>query len=166
MNTANLKRTEVVLHPDRKRVLLRPFLLSNAPPGAMPGAPLERALRICASITALPESEVRALWKQVKAEFGERHTKTQRFLLSRFEQVRPLLKAAQRFSEERALLLGAYFTHEFSLEAAALFNPSMVPHPDQSDLAPGSLRFVLSLRATGEGHISSVTFRTGTLDAE
>jgi len=61
------------------------------------------------------------------------------------------------------LLLGAYFTHEYSLEAAALFNPSIVPHPDQSELAPGALRFILSLRATGEGHISSITFRTGFL---
>ncbi len=64
------------------------------------------------------------------------------------------------------MLLGAYFSHEYSLEAAALFNPSIVPHPDQSDLPPGSLRFILSLRATGEGHISSITFRTGYLDAD
>jgi len=63
-------------------------------------------------------------------------------------------------------LLGAYFSHEYSLEAAALFNPSIVPHPDQSDLPPDTLRFVLSLRATGEGHISSITFRTGFLDAK
>jgi len=63
-------------------------------------------------------------------------------------------------------LIGAYFTHEYSFEAAALFNPSIVPHPDQSDLPDGSLRFVLSLRATGEGHISSITFRTGILDAK
>jgi predicted GH43/DUF377 family glycosyl hydrolase len=71
----------------------------------------------------------------------------------------------QKLSAERELLLGGYFTHEFSLEAAALFNPSIVPHPDQSDLPPGSLRFILSLRATAEGHISSITFRTGLLDA-
>src|SRR5207248_645816 len=58
------------------------------------------------------------------------------------------------------------FTNEYALEAAALFNPSIVPHPDQSNLPPGSLRFILSLRATGEGHISSVTFRTGFVDAE
>ena len=166
MKTANLKRTQVVLHPDRRRVLLRPFLLGNDSPGAAPATAAERALRICANVTALPESEVRALWNQVKAEFGERHAKTQRFLLSRFELVRPLLNGAPNFSEERALLLGAYFSHEYSLEAAALFNPSIVPHPDQSELAPGSLRFVLSLRATGEGHISSITFRTGTLDSE
>jgi len=63
-------------------------------------------------------------------------------------------------------LLGAYFSHEYSLEAAALFNPSIVPHPDQSDLPEGSLRFVLSLRATGEGHISSIVFRTGIIDKD
>ncbi|NLH75349.1 MAG: hypothetical protein GX456_20075 [Verrucomicrobia bacterium] len=66
-------------------------------------------------------------------------------------------------SQERQLLLGAYFTHEYSLEAPALFNPSIVLHPDQTDLEPGSLRFVLSLRPTGEGHISSITFRTGVI---
>jgi predicted GH43/DUF377 family glycosyl hydrolase len=64
------------------------------------------------------------------------------------------------------MLIGAYFTHEYSLESAALFNPSIVPHPDQSGVAPGALRFILSLRATGEGHISSITFRTGTVSAE
>ncbi len=60
----------------------------------------------------------------------------------------------------------AYFTHEYSIESAALFNPSIVPHPDQSGLAEGGLRFILSLRATGEGHISSVTFRTGSISAQ
>lgn len=166
MNTANLKRTQVVLHPDRRRVLLRPFLLSNDSPGTAPATAVERARRICANVTALPEDEVRALWEQVQAEFGGRHAKTEQFLLNRFELVRPLLNGAPSFSEERALLLGAYFSHEYSLEAAALFNPSMVLHPDQSGLPPGSVRFVLSLRATGEGHISSITFRTGTLDSE
>ena len=66
----------------------------------------------------------------------------------------------------RRLLIGAYFTHEYSVEAAALFNPSIVPAPDQSGLARGSLRFVMSLRAVGEGHLSSIEFRTGVLDAD
>ena len=144
-----------MLHPDRTRVLLRPFLLPNDP----------RAVRICGEVMALPESEVHTLWEEVKAEFGERHAKTDAFLQRRFEQVRPCLRPGQKLSKERQLLLGAYFSHEYSLEAAALFNPSMVPHPDQSELPPGSLRFILSLRATGEGHISSVTFRTGLLGA-
>src|SRR5260370_22935816 len=64
-------------------------------------------------------------------------------------------------SEERELLIGSYFLAEFSLESAALFNPSIVRHPDQTGVPTGYLRFILSLRATGEGHISSITFRTG-----
>src|SRR5665647_1636362 len=66
-------------------------------------------------------------------------------------------------SEQRRLLIGSYFLAEYSLESAALFNPSIVPHPDQTDLPAGALRFVISLRAIGEGHISSVTFRTGVI---
>ncbi len=115
-------------------------------------------------VMALSESEVETLLAQVEAEFGDRHVKIREFLRRRFAQVRPWLRSGQLFSDARQLLLGAYFTHEYSLEAAALFNPSIVPHPDQSDVAPGSLRFTLSLRATGEGHISSITFRTGYLD--
>ena len=155
MKTATVQRSQVILHPDRSRVLLRPFLLPSDP----------RAVRICAQVMALPETEVHTLWQQVKMEFGERHAKTRDFLKTRFEQVRPCLHTDENLSEERQLLLGAYFSHEYSLEAAALFNPSIVPHPDQSDLPPGALRFILSLRATGEGHISSITFRTGLLDA-
>ncbi len=122
-------------------------------------------MNLSAQVQALPESEVHVLWEQVRAEFGDRHVKIGEFLQRRFERVRPVLPAGQQLSRERELLLGAYFSHEYSLEAAALFNPSIVPHPDQSDLPPGSLRFVLSLRATGEGHISSITFRTGVVDA-
>lgn len=155
MPTLSVTRSDLVLRPDRTRVLLRPF----HPPSR------QRAAKICAEVAALPEPEVRALLEQVEAEFGDRHVKIREFLIRRFEQARPWLRGGgPEFSEERRLLLGSYFTHEYSLEAAALFNPSMVPHPDQSDLAPGSQRIVLSLRATGEGHISSITFRTGHLD--
>jgi len=156
MNTINVKRTNVILHPDRSRVLARPFYPTTD----------ERARRVCSEVMALSEDEVHALLAQVTAEFSERHLKTLEFLRLRFTQIQPWLLAGQKLSEERALLIGAYFTHEYSFEAAALFNPSIVPHPDQSDLAPGSLRFVLSLRATGEGHISSITFRTGFVDAD
>jgi predicted GH43/DUF377 family glycosyl hydrolase len=155
VKTATVQRSQVILHPDHSRVLLRPFLLPSDP----------RAVRICAQVMALTEPEIHALWQEVKKEFGGRHAKPRDFLRRRFEQVRPCLPANENLSEERQLLLGAYFSHEYSLEAAALFNPSIVPHPDQSDLPPGALRFILSLRATGEGHISSITFRTGLLDA-
>lgn len=113
---------------------------------------------------ALPESEVARLVAEIEADFGERHVRVRDFLRRRFEDVRPLLRSVNQLSHERQLLVGAYFTHEYSLEAAALFNPSIVRHPDQSDAPPGTLRFILSLRATGEGHISSITFRTGFLD--
>jgi hypothetical protein len=66
------------------------------------------------------------------------------------------------FTPTQLQLVGAYFLHEYSFEAAALFNPSIVPHPNQSGVAPGAIRFILSLRAVGEGHISSLTFRCGT----
>jgi hypothetical protein len=81
--------------------------------------------------------------------------------LRNFEDVRQFLLTDHELSEERKLLIGSYFLSEFSLESAALFNPSIVPHPDQSNLPSGALRFILSLRATGEGHISCITFRSG-----
>jgi predicted GH43/DUF377 family glycosyl hydrolase len=156
MRSALVHRTGVNLHPDRTRVLLRPFLPVEDP----------RADRICASVLALPETEVCSLLDRVRSEFGERHLGIDRFLRARFEQMRIHVGTQQPLSNERELLLGAYFAHEYSLEAAALFNPSIVPHPDQSGLEPDSLRFVLSLRATGEGHISCVTFRTGVVDRD
>src|SRR5262245_19205588 len=155
MKTADIHRTNVTLRPDRTRVLIRPFEPTSD----------QRATKICGRVMALAESEVHDLLNQVLAEFGERHIKIREFLRRRCNDARRYLLTDAKLSEERELLLGAYFTHEYALEAAALFNPSIVPHPDQSDLPPGSLRFILSLRATGEGHISSVTFRTGFLDA-
>src|SRR5438045_5797213 len=98
-------------------------------------------------------------------EFRQRHQRTREFFLHRFDQVRGRLLTDLPISEGRRLLIGAYFTQEYALESAALFNPSMVWHPDQSNLSEGSRRFILSLRATGEGHISSITFRSGTIDA-
>ena len=155
MKAVSVRRSKRVLHPDRTRVLMRPFNPTNE----------QRATRICTHVMALPESEVHTLLEQVQAEFAERHLKIGKFLRRRFEQIRSRLPIDQPVSEERELLLGAHFTHEYSFEAAALFNPSIVPHPDQSDLPRGSLRFILSLRATGEGHISSISFRTGYVDA-
>lgn len=156
MKTIHVKRTGITLNPDRSRVLVRPFRLASE----------QRTINICARVAALPEDEVRALLDEVMAEFNERHQQTRDLLQARFERVKSSLLTNQKLSQDRQLLLGAYFTHEYALEAAALFNPSIVPHPDQSNLAPDSLRFILSLRATGEGHISSVTFRTGIVEAD
>ena len=139
-----LKRTATILHPDQSRVLLRPF---------SPGGP-ERIARIVARVMALTEDRAGRLLDEVCAEFSQRHQQIRKLFLERFEQVRESLEVAEEMSETRRLLIGSYFLAEYSLESAALFNPSIVPHPDQTGLPCGALRFVLSLRATGEGHIS------------
>lgn len=152
----NVTRTGIVLRASAARVLFRPFnLIGN-----------ERPLRILARVMALSETEVVAMLKQVLQEFDTRHQRVRDYFLKRFASVQDLVPTDRSLSDERRLLIGAYFTHEYSLEAAALFNPSIVPHPDQTGLPDGTLRFVLSLRATGEGHISSITFRTGTVDGK
>jgi len=151
-----VRRTATVLRPDQSRVLLRPF--SHEDP--------DRSRRIIARIMSLPESQVGPLLDEVSAEFSKRHQQIHRCFLERFEQIRDLLSTDKEISEQRKLLIGSYFVCEYSLESAALFNPSIVPHPDQADLPPGALRFILSLRATGEGHISSITFRTGIIHAD
>src|SRR5207253_1529411 len=125
-----------------------------------PGNP-ERVARIIARIMSLPEDRIGPLLDEVSAEFSQRHQQIRNLFLERFEQVRELLLTDEELSEQRRLLIGSYFLAEYSLESAALFNPSIVPHPEQTHLPPGGLRFILSLRATGEGHISSITFRTG-----
>ncbi len=147
----HVKRTAKILKPDQSRVLLRPF---------SPGDP-QRVGGIIARIMSLPEARVGPLLDEVSGEFSQRHQVIRELFLERFEQVRELLVTDEELSEQRRLLIGSYFLAEYSLESAALFNPSIVPHPDQTDLPPGALRFILSLRATGEGHISSITFRTG-----
>ena len=122
--------------------------------------------RIVARIMALPEEEVSMLLGQVLGEFADRHERVEDIFRKRFAQVSLLLEPESQPSPERQMLIGAYFTHEYSPESAALFNPSIVQHPDQSGLPKGALRFIMSLRATGEGHISSITFRMGTVSAQ
>ena len=150
-NSIHVSRSPTILEPDQSRVLLRPF---------NPGGP-ERIGRIVSRIMSLPEDRVGLVLEEVSAEFSHRHQQIRDLFLERFEQIRKMLLTDENLSEERRLLIGSYFLAEYSLESAALFNPSIVPHPDQTGLPAGALRFILSLRATGEGHVSSVTFRTG-----
>jgi predicted GH43/DUF377 family glycosyl hydrolase len=147
----HVRRTNTIIEPDLTRVLLRPFTPGDS----------QRVARIVERIMAVTEGQVAGLLADVSLEFSGRHQHIRKLFLERFEQVREMLPLGNELSEQRRLLIGAYFLAEYSLEAAALFNPSMVPHPDQTGLPDGALRFVLSLRATGEGHISSITFRTG-----
>jgi predicted GH43/DUF377 family glycosyl hydrolase len=153
--SVNVRRTGIILKPNSTRVVIRPFEPTNP----------QRFERIIARVQSLSESQVDEMLAEVMREFRDRHHKILQFLLYRFEQVKGFLLTDLNLSENRRSLIGAFFTQEYALESAALFNPSMVWHPDQSGLAEGSRRFILSLRATGEGHISSITFRTGTVDA-
>jgi predicted GH43/DUF377 family glycosyl hydrolase len=147
----HLKRTSTILQPDQSRVLLRPFT---------PGDSV-RVSGIIGRVMSIPEDQVGPLLDGIAAEFSQRHREICKTFLERFEQVHDLVFARPEISAQRRLLIGSYFLAEYSLESAALFNPSIVPHPDQTGLPINALRFVLSLRATGEGHISSITFRTG-----
>ncbi|MBI5386935.1 MAG: glycoside hydrolase family 130 protein [Verrucomicrobia bacterium] len=153
--TVHAKRIGPTLTPDRSRVLMRPFYPSSD----------DIARNIVARVTTLSDERVASLLSQVLGEFADRHERVEQLFRNRFLQVRRHLDDTREPSPERQALIGAYFTHEYSPESAALFNPSIVPHPDQTGLPKGALRFILSLRATGEGHISSITFRTGTVSA-
>src|SRR5437870_6111127 len=152
----DVNRTGIILKPPNSRVVIRPFEPTTN----------NRFEKIIARVLSLPEDEVERLLNNVMQEFRERHQRTREFFLHRFDQVRNHLLTDQPLSENRRLLIGSYFTQEYALESAALFNPSMVWHPDQSGLPAGFRRFILSLRATAEGHLSSITFRSGVIDAE
>lgn len=149
-------RSRKVLRPDAGRVLFRPF----EPPNA------ERIIKIVARVMALEEREAKRQSERMLADFVSRHNGLRQYILQRFDRMKPWLISDEAISDPRKLLIGAYFTQEYALEAAALFNPSIVPHPDQSGAPEGGLRFALSLRATGEGHISSIVFREGSVLAD
>jgi predicted GH43/DUF377 family glycosyl hydrolase len=152
----HVTRTGVFIRPNNARVLYRPF---------EPAQP-QRALKIVGRVMELADAEVDALLAAVLSEFHGRHQRLVNFFEERFEAVRPHLLTDRPVDDSRRLLIGAYFTQEYALESAALFNPALVWHPDQEGLPPGVRRFIVSLRATGEGHISSVGFRAGTVDLQ
>jgi predicted GH43/DUF377 family glycosyl hydrolase len=157
-NTSPLRILEERLHADPSRVVLRPFHLGwqakNAPGG--------RAQKLVHDIAALSEAEVKAEYARVRQDFVARHWQTEEMFQERFEEVEQTADIdCSGFSKTRKRLIGAFFCHEYSYAAAALMNPSIVPHADQSGISGGAVRFVMSLRAVGEGHISSVAFREG-----
>ena len=150
-------RTDVVLRPDPARVLAQLFV---------PGQELSvegrsRASGVLERILALPEDQVGVTLQRVLARYAGRHRDLAGTLRANYERVAHRVPQEADPSPERQDLIGACFTNEYSVEAAALFNPSVVAHPDQSGLVSGETRFVMSLRAVGEGHLSSLEFRTG-----
>jgi len=151
MNPIRIHRHDVTFQPQSARVIIRPFIPGDV---RLVLKTLERALAINEEAAA---AELNYLYK----EFASRHFDIDSLLLKHFAKVRVHIPNAESLSRVRQLHVGGLFSGEYALESAALFNPSMVPHPDQSGLDEGALRFIMSLRATGEGHISSIEFRTG-----
>ncbi len=152
--TQLVKRRPTLLNAASSRVITRLHI-----PGDR-----ARSKTLFARVAKLSENDVKHLLEAIYQDFSARHRNFRDTLERNFERIAEIVPDCDSLSAERRLLLGAYMTAEYSVEAAALFNPSIVPHPDQKAVSKGSLRFIMSFRATGEGHISSIEFRSGVVD--
>jgi predicted GH43/DUF377 family glycosyl hydrolase len=160
-----LNRQALYLRPDPARVIVRPFKPATEPRDLNP-TDKTRANHIVERVLNLDAQAAAGQLAEVLENFQGRHRNLLKTFELRADEMEEALLAHTTFSEVQRQLIGAYFLHEYSFEASALFNPSIVPHPDQSGILNGSLRFVLSLRAVGEGHVSSLTFRAGVIAAD
>ena len=151
-----VKRKAVKIVGDTSRVITRLHLPDEKP----------RITRIIKRILSMPFAVAEALMARITLDFAGRHEDIGHIFERHLAAVKDYLPQNAVLSEVQKSLIGAYFTKEYSIESAALFNPSIVAHPDQNHLKKGSLRFIMSLRATGEGHISSIVFRSGVLDRQ
>ena len=149
------------LHADPSRVVVRPFHLAWAGNGQ------SRTERLVAAVLAMSREDTRHQLEAVLKDFEARHWQTRRVFMTRYDEIAEMLALDDaEIGDEKRQLIGAYFCHEYSYAAAALMNPSPVPHFDQTGMPPGSLRILMSLRAVGEGHISSVAFREGIITTD
>lgn len=155
MSGIRFRRHSIALLPESERVIVRPFIPHSA----------ERIATIIGRALALDDQEVDQALQSVHFEFGNgnRHFDIDSTLRAHYKKMQPHIFTQRPLSASRQLLIGAIFSGEYALESSALFNPSIVPHPDQTDVVEGGLRFIMSLRAIGEGHISSIEFRSGVI---
>ena len=160
-----LKRQALHLRPDPSRVIVRPFKPATEPRDLNP-TDKTRANHIVERVLSLDAATAAAQLADVLENFLGRHRNLLQAFEVRAEEMEEALADHAALTQVQRQLVGAYFLNEYSFEASALFNPSIVPHPDQSGVPDGSLRFVLSLRAVGEGHISSLTFRSGSIASD
>jgi predicted GH43/DUF377 family glycosyl hydrolase len=152
------KRLPVRVCPDPSRVITKLFVPGEEVPESQ-----SRATVVIERILGLTDAEVSSLLADTMAKFDSRHRDLAETFDRHFAVVGHRLPTTAAVSAQRKLLIGAYFTHEYAVEAAALFNPSLVAHPDQRGVEAGGLRVLMSVRAVGEGHLSSIGFRTGLL---
>jgi len=164
-NAPFLNRQALYLRPDPSRVVVRPFKPATEPRDLNP-TDKSRANHIVDRVLSLDPASVDAHLTEVLENFQGRHRNLLNTFEARADEMEEALVEHVSFSKAQRRLLGAYFLHEYSFEAAALFNPSIVAHPDQTGAPAGGIRFVLSLRAVGEGHVSSLTFRSGSIAAD
>lgn len=154
---AVVTRKNIVFSPDSSRVIAR-FLYLND----------ERAADIIKKVLAMPEKDANTVMSQLLRKYATRHRNISRVFERHFKKLAPIFEKIgvneKKLSTFQKALIGSYFTMEYSIESAAFFNPSIVEHPDQSEVRLGEKRVVISFRATGEGHISSLVFRKGVLD--
>lgn len=152
-----ITKSAIRLHATPKAVITRYLEFSG----------VTRVQNVIGRIAALTDQEATDIMNNLMKEFYGRHQDIHHTFQVHFNKIYELkLAGHEQFSETKQSLLGAMFTMEYSIQSAALFNPSIVQHPDQEDLHPGEQRFIMSLRATGEGHISSIVFKTGVVDNE
>jgi len=149
-----VKRIDKKFQPNHARVIVKPHI----PVGD------NRILGIITRVLSLSEEKVNQVLDRVVASFSNRHKNIWDAFDTNFNEIKRFIPENTPMSNNRRALLGAYFSSEYSIQSAAFFNPSIVPHPDQSGLTDGSLRFILSFRSVGEGHISSIEFRGGVVD--
>jgi predicted GH43/DUF377 family glycosyl hydrolase len=143
------------IKPDPSRMITRFFAANDE-------ANRERIERVL----TLPAAEAQEILANLKGRYGVRHPDIDEIWMESFQRVATLVPPGAAIDDKRRILIGSYFTMEYAVEAAALFNPSIVPTINQMGLAPGCTRFLMSLRATGEGHLSSIVFRVGVIDAD
>jgi predicted GH43/DUF377 family glycosyl hydrolase len=152
-----IDRKPIKVYPDPKRVIARFFFNGD-----------ERAVEVVKHVMSLSDEDVFGLISPLLQEYSKRHRNITKILTRHCKKVKSCIETAgydfESLDKYQKLLLGSYFTHEYSIESAAFFNPSIVPDPDQSDLVEGELRVIISFRAVGEGHISSVVFRRALID--
>lgn len=154
-----------LLYPDPARVLIRPFRPAPEPRELTP-LDRTRANHIVERALSLDEAATARELAQVCAGFAGRHRHLMQSCEARADVMEQAFYRHRPFTVAQRRLIGAYFLEEYAFEAAALLNPSIVAHPDQSGAPPGGLRFVMSLRAIGEGHVSSLTFRAGDVSSD
>ncbi len=160
-----LNRQALYLRPDPSRVVVRPFKPATEPRDLNP-TDRTRANHIVDRVLGLDPDMAHDQLAEVLENFQGRHRHLLRTFEARAGEMEEAFAAHAVFTPIQRQLIGAYFVHEYSFEASALFNPSIVAHPDQSGAPKGGLRFILSLRAVGEGHVSSLTFRSGSIAAD